>query len=114
MNAHDRRKASRSRHMTLPLGKEVCVGVLLGRRVYAYGALHCTVTIDAETLAKFASAKVARHIRPSTGGHVDLMLTSKHGDEQQISTSVRGIRLKNPADRAARPWWVDLNRRNRK
>lgn len=111
MNAHDRRKASRRRHMALPLGKEVCVRALLGRRVYCYGAMSCTVTIDAETLSKFASAKVSRHVRPSTGGHVDLMLTSKHGDEQQISTSVRGLRLKNPADRAARPWWADLRRR---
>lgn len=113
MNAHDRRKASRSRHMALPLGKEVCVGPLLGRCVYAYGPLGCNVTIDAETLAKFAAAKVSRHVRPKTGGLVDLVLTSKHGDEQCISTSMRGIRLKNPADRAMRPWWSAQLRRSR-
>lgn len=112
MNAHGRRKAARRRHMELPLGKEVCVAALLGRRVYAYGAIGCSVRIDKETLSRFARATVHRHVRPSLGGHVDLLLTSVHGDEQVISTSMRGIRLKNAADRAPRPWWANSQRRS--
>lgn len=111
MNAHQRRKASRSRHMLLPLGKEVRIGALLGREVYAYGSLSCSIVIEHSDLAKIETAQVHRHINPQGGGQVDLRLTAIDGREHVIRTSMRGIHLKNPKDRAPRPWWATLRRR---
>jgi len=111
LNAHQRRCESRRRHMELPLGKAVDFNALQGRRVYAYGSLSCDMTIYAHTLDKIGSATVHRHVRPSKGGPVDLLLTGRDGAKQVISTSVRGLRLVNREDRAARPWWADTRRK---
>lgn len=110
MNAHDRRKESRRLHMELPLGKTVRLGPLLGRTVYAYGRLSCSILLDAASMAQVEFATVSRHVRCGHGGLVDLTLFSHDGKEQCISTSARGIRLLNPADRAQRPWWVETRR----
>lgn len=111
MNAHQRRCASRRRHMELPLGKQVRVEALLGRTVYAYGSLSCDITIHGRYFDVLGTAVIHRHVRPDTGGPIDLILTSQEGQEQMISTSMRGLRLVNPEDRAARPYWADLRRR---
>lgn len=111
MNAHQRRKESRHRHMALPLGKGVRVTALRGRTVYAYGELSANITIGNEEMSLIASAKVSRHVRCGRGGLVDLTLISHDGKEQRISTSARGIRLVDQGDRSQRPWWADLRRR---
>lgn len=111
MNSHQRRKASRRRHMLLPLGKEVRVGGLLGRRVYAYGRFGYDFTIYADDLEKIVTASVHRHVNPNIGGKIDLKLKTRDGREQIICTSMRGLRLKNPKDRAPRPFWVAMFRR---
>lgn len=113
MNAHQRRKESRRLHMQYPLGKQVRLGALLGRSVYAYGRVSAMVTINAVTLVRIDCAKVNRHVRCGHGGLIDLVLVSHSGDEQVISTSARGLRLVNPSDRAPRPWWVETRRKHK-
>lgn len=110
MNAYQRRKESRRLHMELPLGKPVRLAPLMGRRVYGYGSLSRDITLYPRDMAQIEYATVSRHVRCGHGGCVDLMLFSRDGDQQCISTSARGIRLLNPADRASRPWWVETRR----
>jgi hypothetical protein len=109
MNAHQRRKESRRRHMVLPLGKQVRVEALIGRTVYAYGNVSGNIVIHGRYFDVIGSATVHRHIR--NGGPIDLVLTSQDGQEQVISTSMRGLRLIHPEDRARRPWWAELSRK---
>lgn len=111
MNSHQRRKVSRCRHMLLPLGKEVRLEPLLNRHVYAYGSYSRTVKIDHTAWRRMAIAIIHRHVNPRHGGGIDLLLKTQEGLEVCINTSPRGIRLKNPADRAIRPWWSSPQRR---
>jgi len=80
MNAHQRRCASRRRHMDLPLGKQVRVEALLGRTVYAYGSLSCDITIHGRYFDVLGTAVVHRHVRPDTGGPIDLLLATSTFD----------------------------------
>jgi hypothetical protein len=111
MNAHDRRKESRRRHMGMPLGKQVRVADLLNRKVYSYRLGESFVLDDFE-IESIVNAKVNRHVRPGHGGLIDILLTSRHGHESVISTSAKGIRLAKPQDRALRPWWVETRRKH--
>lgn len=108
MNAHDRRKESRRRHMAMPLGKEVRLSDLAGRWVYAYGRLSTKIKMTPDQLVRATRATVNRHYR----GLIDLLLINKAGDEQIVQTSMKGLRLVNPADKAARPWWVETHRKH--
>lgn len=109
MNSHQRRISSRRRHMLLPLSKEIDLATLRLRRVYSY-RLGCDVVLFPAVIADIAIATVHRHVRPGFGGRLDLKLIDRKGSETVICTSSRGIRLKNPLDRAMRPWWIELRR----
>jgi len=111
VNAQQRRKESRRRHMVLPLGKQVRAEALIGRTVYAYGRVGGNIIIHGRYFDVIGSATVHRHVR--NGGPIDLMLTSQDGQKQVISTSMRGLRLVNPSDRAERPWWVETRRKHK-
>ena len=111
MNAHQRRVHARRVHMLLPLSAEVQLKPLLGREVYVYGLISANRTLDSAAIGQVASATVAKHCR--TPHTVDLELTSHDGETATIQTTLRGIRLVNPADRKPRPWWAELRRRNR-
>lgn len=108
MNAHDRRKESRRRHMAMPIGKEVRLSDLAGRWVYTYGRISAKIKMTPDQLGLAIRATVNRHYR----GLIDLLLVNKAGDEQIVQTSMRGLRLVNPADKAARPWWVETRRKH--
>jgi hypothetical protein len=114
MNAHQRRVAARRRHMLLPLTKEVMLSGLPGRLVYSY-RLGLEIIMTSQVLTDVVSATIHRHIssKNHVNGRLDLRLTDKDGKETVICTSTRGIRLKNPLDRAPRPWWAETMRKHR-
>lgn len=112
MNSHQRRTASRRRHMLLPLSKEVALSSLRGRQVYSY-RMGCDITLNEKVMTQIATATVHRHIGPQKGGRLDLLLVDHDGSQSSICLSMRGIRLKNPADRAPRPHWVERLRKHR-
>lgn len=108
MNAYQRRKDARRVHMTLPLGKAVVFSALTGRWVYAYGRISAKIKLMPEQMRLVSRATVNRHYH----GLIDLLLVSTTGDEQIVQTSMKGLRLVNPSDKAARPWWVETRRKH--
>lgn len=119
MNSHQRRKASRRAHMLLPLSAAIDLRPLIGRTVYVYGRHGINVELTANLMHGVVSGRVTRHLfnkhHAGSGEHagVDILLTHKNGTEESVRTTMRGLRLKNKADRAPRPYWVNLRRAHR-
>lgn len=86
MNSHQRRVYMRRKHMDLPLGAKVVVCDLI-------------------------TGSVFRHRRSGPYGIgnpnlVDVKMTTKEGREVVHPFPIKVVRLQNPADRHAKPWWA--------
>lgn len=109
MNAHQRRKDSRRRHMLLPVGAALDPTCLRSRLVYVLGKYQREMFIPKSWVG--FSVKIDRHIYPHG---VTVEGTLPEGEVVTFNTTIAGLLLLNPADRKPRPWWSELRRRNLK
>jgi hypothetical protein len=95
MNSHQRRVFARRKHMLLPLGKEVHIKI--------YGI---------ESMLEKTTVFRHRNGGMGTGSpyRVDIRMQYKDGTVRVHDFRVTLVHLKNPADRAPRPWWSQMAR----
>jgi hypothetical protein len=94
MNSHQRRTLIRRKHMIMPLGKEVVIPTYVNRLVTKMTAFR------------------HRSGRPGSDGpwRVDVRIDYQNGTSRVYDFRLCYVHLKNPADRAPRPWWSQMTR----
>lgn len=97
--------------MLLPLSAQVDPLTLLGKRAYIYGKA-APYFVKLKSSHGISAARITRHVKPFNC--LDLELHSSFSDVmERVQVSAVGLRLVNPADRHARPWWVDTARKHK-
>lgn len=97
MNSKQRRVSMRLKHMLLPLGKEVVIS-----------APGWWKPAEKYTVFRHRSGNGRR----GTGDphRVDIRLQYHDGSHSVRDALIADVRLKNPLDRAPRPWWSEHQR----